>query len=430
MIDIKYLREYPDEIRCNCEARGSKLNLDEVLAADQAYLALLHEVESLRSERNQTAEAMQGSAAMHHTVQGAADRSVLIEKGKQIKNALAAKEDELRASEIKWHDLILQIPNLSHPDVPNGKSDADNKELRKVGKPSKLAKPLDHVALVAKHDLADFERGTKVTGSKFYFLKNQLAILDQALLRYAVDFMVKEGFEFLITPDLAKEEVLLGKGFLPRGPETQVYYVENQDLALIGTSEITVLGYHMNETLHDEVLPKKYVALSHCFRTEAGSYGRESYGFYRVHQFSKVEMMAFCKPDQSETLHQEFLSHEERFWKSLGIPYRVVDCCAGDLGGSDYRRYDIEAWMWGKEGGKGGYGEVTSASNCIDYQARGLNIKYETKEGERGFAHTLNGTIVATPRALIAILENYQQADGTIKIPDVLMSYCGFSSIG
>ncbi|MFA6100281.1 MAG: serine--tRNA ligase [Patescibacteria group bacterium] len=421
MIDIKYLREFADEIRCNCEARGSKVDLDQALAADQAYLTLLHEVESLRSERNQTAEAMQD---------GKADRPVLIEKGKQIKAALAAKEVELRDSEKTWHDLLLQIPNLSHPDTPHGQSDADNKQLRKVGKPSKLVKPLDHVALVAKHNLADFERGTKVSGSKFYFLKNQLAILDQALLRYAVDFMVKEGFEFLITPDLAKEEILLGKGFLPRGPETQVYYVENQDLALIGTSEITVLGYHMNETLQDDVLPKKYVALSHCFRTEAGSYGRESYGFYRVHQFSKVEMMAFCKPEQSEALHQEFLSHEERFWKSLGIPYRVVDCCTGDLGGSDYRRYDIEAWMWGKEGGKGGYGEVTSASNCIDYQARGLNIKYETKEGERGFAHTLNGTVVATPRALIAILENYQQDDGTIKIPDVLMPYCGFSSIG
>jgi seryl-tRNA synthetase len=421
MIDIKYLREYIDEIRCNVEARNAKVNLDELLKVDHDYLALLQEVEALRGERNQTAEAMKSSAA---------DRTVLVEKGKQIKAALGAKEDDLQELEAKRNSLLLQIPNLTHQDAPVGKSDEDNREVRKVGQPAKLNNPVGHVELVEKHGLADFERGTKVVGSKFYFLKNKLAILDQALLRYAVDFMVKEGFEFLITPDLAKEEVLIGKGFLPRGPETQVYYVENQDLALIGTSEITVLGYHMNETLNESLLPKKYVALSHCFRTEAGSYGREAYGFYRVHQFSKVEMMAFCKPDQSEALHQEFLSHEERFWKSLGIPYRVVDCCTGDLGGSDYRRYDIEAWMWGKGEGKGGYGEVTSTSNCIDYQARGLNIKYETKEGERGFAHTLNGTVVATPRALIALLENYQQDDGTIKIPDVLMPYCGFSSIG
>ncbi|MDD5438410.1 MAG: serine--tRNA ligase [Patescibacteria group bacterium] len=421
MIDIKYLREYTDEIRCNLEARNAKVNLDELLEADKKYLVLLQEVESLRGERNQTAEAMKGSVD---------DRTALVEKGRQIKAALSAKEEELQVLENQRKELLFKIPNLTHPDAPVGKSDEDNKEVRQVGKPAKLENPVGHVELVEKHSLADFERGTKVSGSKFYFLKNQLAILDQAVLRYAVDFMVKEGFEFIITPDLAKEDVLIGKGFLPRGPETQVYYVENQDLALIGTSEITVLGYHMNETLNENLLPKKYVALSHCYRTEAGSYGRESYGFYRVHQFSKVEMMAFCKPDQSEALHQEFLSHEERFWKSLGIPYRVVDCCTGDLGGSDYRRYDIEAWMWGKGEGKGGYGEVTSTSNCIDYQARGLNIKYETKEGERGYAHTLNGTVVATPRALIAILENYQQDDGTIKIPDVLMPYCGFSSIG
>lgn len=421
MLDIKYLREYTDEIRCNCDARNTKVDLDEVLAADQSYLELLKEVEALRSERNQTAEAMKDPTA---------ERDVLIEKGKQIKLDLSLKEDALREVEIKRNELLMRLPNLTHPDTPVGKSDEDNVEIRKVGEPVVLDKPLDHVALIAKHGLADFERGAKVAGSKFFFLKNQLAVLDQAILRYAIDFMMKEGFEFLITPDLAKEEVLLGKGFLPRGPETQVYYLENQDLALIGTSEITVLGYHMGESLNNDLLPKKYVALSHCFRTESGSYGRESYGLYRVHQFSKVEMMAFCKPEQSEALHQEFLSHEERFWKSLGIPYRVVDCCTGDLGGSDYRRYDIEAWMWGKNEGAGGYGEVTSTSNCIDYQARGLNIKYETKEGERGFAHTLNGTVVATPRALIAVLENYQQIDGTIKIPDVLMPYCGFSSIG
>jgi seryl-tRNA synthetase len=186
----------------------------------------------------------------------------------------------------------------------------------------------------------------------------------------------------------------------------------------------------MDEVIPEAEVPKKYVAFSHCFRTEAGAYGRESYGLYRVHQFSKVEMFAFCKPEQSEAIHLEFLRLEEMFWQSIGIPYRVVDCCTGDLGGSDYRRYDIEAWMWGKNEGKGGWGEVTSTSNCIDYQARGLQIKYLTKDGQREYVHTLNGTVVATPRALLSILENYQQEDGSILIPKVLIPYCGFDKIG
>ena len=260
-------------------------------------------------------------------------------------------------------------------------------------------------------------------------MKGKLAILEQALIRYGIDFAVREGFEMLTTPDLAKEEVLVAKGFLPRGPEKQIYYVEGEDLALVGTSEITVLGYHMNETLAAEELPKKYVAFSHCFRTEAGAYGRESFGLYRVHQFSKVEMFAFSKPEQSEAIHFEFLRLEEEFWKSLEIPYRVVDCASGDLSGSDYRRFDIEAWMFGK-GESGEYGEVTSTSDCWDYQSRGLSIKYASKDGEKGFVHTLNGTVVATPRAMIAILENHQQEDGSIKIPAVLVPYCGFDKIG
>jgi seryl-tRNA synthetase len=419
MLDIKYVRENAAAVKENCRRRNVEADVDALLAADDEYLALLQETEKLREERNRIADQVKDSQ----------DRATMVAKGKEIKVTLSAKEQALVELEAKQHALLLRLPNLTHAETPSGKSDEDNKVVRQHGEPAKLAAPLDHVTLSEKYHLAEFERGTKVSGAKFYFLQGRLALLDLAIQRYAIDFMVREGFEFLITPDVAKEQVLIGKGFLPRGPETQVYYLEGQDLALIGTSEITVLGYHMNDNLREESLPKKYVALSHCFRTEAGSYGREAYGFYRVHQFSKVEMMAFCKPDQSEALHAEFLSHEERFWKSLGIPFRVVDCCSGDLGGSDFRRYDLEAWMWGKNQGKGGWGEVTSTSNCIDYQARGLNIKYETKEGERGYAHTLNGTVVATPRALIAVLENGQQDDGSILIPDVLVPYCGFDRI-
>ncbi|MFA6446925.1 MAG: serine--tRNA ligase [Patescibacteria group bacterium] len=420
MIDIKYLRENPDLVQENSHKRKSAVDIKSLVKVDEQYLSLLKEVEDLRGRRNQVAAK----------AQVAEDRQASIEEGKQIKVAIAAKEVELKDLELKRNALLHAVPNLTHPDVPVGEGDADNKVLKEVGKPKKIKNPKNHLELAQQHDLIDFERATKVAGAKFYFLKNKLALLEQALIRYGIDFMVKEGYEVLVTPDVSKEEILVAKGFLPRGPENQVYFVEGQDLALIGTSEIPVLGYHMGETLLEAEIPKKYVAFSHCFRTEAGSYGRESYGLYRVHQFSKVEMFAFCKPDQSEALHLEFLENEKRFWKSLGIPFRVVDCATGDLGGSDFRRYDIEAWMWGKNEGKGGWGEVTSCSNCIDYQARGLNIKYATKEGDKGFVHTLNGTVVATPRAIIAILENYQQADGTISIPEVLIPYCGFDQIG
>jgi seryl-tRNA synthetase len=418
MIDIKYLRENTADVKENCLARRSDVDVDELVRVDQEYTNLLQEVESLRSERNILAG------------RGNAPDEAVIAKGKELKLVIAEKEERLKKLASEKDDLLHRIPNLTHKEAPHGESDEDNAVVKTVGEIAKLVNPLNHVELAEKHDLIDFERGAKVSGAKFYFLKNKLAVLEQALIRYGVDVAMREGFEFITTPDLAKEEVLLGKGFLPRGPEKNIYYVDGTDLALVGTAEITMLGYHMNETLTAEELPKKYVAFSHCFRTESGSYGRESYGLYRVHQFSKVEMFAFALPEQSEAIHAEFLSLEERFWQSLGIPYQVVDCVTGDLGASDYRRYDIEAWMWGRNEGKGAYGEVTSTSNCIDYQARGLNIRYKDKEGNKGLVHTLNGTVVATPRAMIAILENWQQPDGTVKIPDVLVPYCGFDSIG
>jgi len=417
MIDIKFLRDHADEVRANCVDRRAQVDIDAILKIDEDYTKLLQQTEVLRAERNELAS------------KGKAPSEEDIAKGKELKTAIAEKEEKLKEAETQRDFLIRQIPNLTHKDTPKGDSDEENVVVREVGSIKDLVKPKNHVELAAAHDLMDFERGAKVSGAKFYFLKNKLALLEQALIRYAIDFMVKEGFEFIATPDLAKEEVLLGKGFLPRGPEKQVYYVEDSDLALIGTSEITMLGYHMNEVLQGEELPKKYVAFSHCFRTESGAYGRESYGLYRVHQFAKVEMFGFALPEQSEAMHLEFLALEEKFWQSMGIPYRVVDCCSGDLGASDYRRFDIEAWMWGRNDGKGGYGEVTSTSNCIDYQSRGLGIKYKDNEGNRGLVHTLNGTVVATPRAMIAILENGQKEDGSIVIPDVLVPYTGFETI-
>ncbi len=423
MLDIKYIREHADEVKQNITLRRSSADIDRLLQVDETRLKALQRIEDLRRLRNEVAEQMKTVSADH--------RTELIEAGKKLKGELATLEAAYEPLDAEWKQLMYQIPNKTHPATPDGASDEDNAELTQWGSTERPAfDPRSHVELAKMHDLMDFDRAAKVTGAKFYFLKGKLALLEQALIRYGIDFAMREGFELLTTPDLAKEEVLVGKGFQPRGPETQVYYIQGQDLALIGSAEATVLGYHMKETLPAEEMPKKYVAFSHCFRTEAGSYGRESYGLYRVHQFSKVEMFAFANADQSEAIHLEFLRLEEAFWQSLGIPYRVVDCSSGDLGGSDYRRYDIEAWMWGKNEGKGGWGEVTSTSNCTDFQSRALEIKARTKEGEREYVHTLNGTMVATPRAMISILENHQQADGSILIPEILRPYCGFDKIG
>lgn len=423
MIDIKYLREQPDALRKNVKLRNASVDVDALFVLDERRLTLLRTLEEMRRERNEVAEAMKSATAEM--------RPALIERGKAVKEQIGTQEQDLETVEAEWNGLLARLPNMTHPSTPEGASDEDNKEIKQVGEVKTFSfQPKSHVELAEMHDLVDFTRAAKVSGAKFYFLKGKLALLEQALIKYGLDLISKEGYQVLTTPDVAKEAVLIGKGFLPRGPEKQVYYVEEQDMALVGTSEITVLGYHMDEAIPEAEVPKKYVAFSHCFRTEAGAYGRESYGLYRVHQFSKVEMFAFCKPEQSEAIHLEFLRLEEMFWQSIGIPYRVVDCCTGDLGGSDYRRYDIEAWMWGKNEGKGGWGEVTSTSNCIDYQARGLQIKYLTKDGQREYVHTLNGTVVATPRALLSILENYQQEDGSILIPKVLIPYCGFDKIG
>lgn len=422
MLDIKYIREHQNETRENIKKRRSNVDLDALLKLEDDRLAVLKSIEDTRRKRNEIADRMKKQPD---------DRTALIEEGRALKDRLATLEADYEEIKTEWEGLLHRIPNLTHEDVPEGDTDAENVELKQSGeRPEFDFEPKDHMELATAHGLLDFERAAKVTGSKFYFLKNQLALLEQAMIRYAIDFAIGEGFEFLKTPDLAKEEILVAKGFMPRGPEDQVYFIEGNDLALIGTSEITVLGYHADELLPAESLPKKYCAFSHCYRTEAGSYGKESSGLYRVHQFAKVEMFAFTTPEQSEAMHAELLRIQEAFWQSLGVPYRVVDCVTGDLGGSDYRRYDIEAWMPGRNDKGGAWGEVTSTSNCIDYQSRGLNIKYESKENEKGLVHTLNGTVVATPRALIPILENFQQKDGSVIIPDVLRKYTGFDRIG
>jgi len=334
---------------------------------------------------------------------------------------IAKMEKELKDVEVYYEELHKRVPNMIHPDVPRG-GEEDFKVIEEHGKVPKFNfDPKDHEALMTSLDLIDFERGAKVSGAKFYFAKKDLVRLNQALLNYGIDIVTKHGYVLMETPDLAKDSILSGIGFNPRGPETQVYSVEKSDLSLIGTAEITLGGYHADEILDLSKGPKKYVALSHCFRTEAGSYGRESKGLYRVHQFTKLEMFVYCKPEDSEAVHKEILDIEREIARGLELPYRVIDIASGDLGAPAYRKYDIEAWMTMKNG----YGEITSTSNCTDYQSRRLGIKYRKSDGETEFVHTLNGTAVVSSRFPIAILENNQTKEGTIEIPKVLQKYMG-----
>jgi seryl-tRNA synthetase len=291
-------------------------------------------------------------------------------------------------------------------------------------------RPLDHVELGERLGLMDFEGGAKVTGHGFYFLKNDAVLLELALQRYALDILIGEGFTPTITPDLARNEILQGIGYIPRGPETQIYSIADSDLSLVATAEITLGGLLADTTLESDQLPVKFCGISHCYRTEAGAHGRATRGLYRVHQFTKVEMFAFTLPEASEAMLDYFCGLECRLFDGLEIPYRVIDTAVGDLGGPAYRKFDLEAWMPGR-GERGEFGEVTSTSNCTDYQARRLNIRYRQK-GEKGtsFVHTLNGTAIAISRGMIAVLENHQQADGTVRVPQALRPYLGKDVIG
>ena len=358
-----------------------------------------------------------------------AKRQELIQAGKKIKEDIAEVEKELAQVEIDLDAAARQIPNMIHPDAPIGKLDTENLEVKKVGTPRKFDfEPKDHVQLAEELDLLDFDRGTKVSGPKFYYLKNEAVFLEQALIQYALNILRKHGFELFITPDVAREEILKGIGFNPRGNESNVYSIEDEGTCLVATAEITLGGYHSGEILDKAKLPLMYGGLSHCFRREAGAAGQFSKGLYRVHQFDKVEMFVYSTPEQSDALHHKLREIEEEIFSGLGLPFHVVDTCSGDLGAPAYRKWDLEAWMPGRNGGE--YGEVTSTSNCTDYQARRLNIKYKDDDGKNKYVHTLNGTAIAVGRAMLAILENYQNEDGSVTIPPVLVPFCGFDKIG
>jgi seryl-tRNA synthetase len=419
VLDLRYVRENPEAVAENCRNRGVVADIDLVVKLADRRSGLIQELNELKHQQNQLAKSVGGERDLER-------RKYLIAESRRMKEAIPERETELQMVERRLREEMLKIPNMTHPDSPIGKDDTENVELKRVGEiPTFDFEPRDHVELGEALGIIDFEAGTKVAGSKFYFLRADAVLLELGLVRYALDMLIERGYEPTITPDLARDEALVGTGFIPRGPETQIYSIEDSDLSLVATAEITLAGSLAGDILNEGRLPVRLAGLSHCFRTEAGSHGRASRGLYRVHQFTKVEMFGFTTPEQSDAMHEEMLGIEEEIFQGLRIPYRVVDICTGDLGGAAYRKYDLEAWMPGRDA----YGEITSTSNTTDYQARRLQIRYRKDAGRPQLLHTLNGTAVAVSRALIPILENYQQEDGSIIVPEALVPYIGKSAI-
>ena len=430
MLDYRFIKDNLEAVKKNIIDRNmdpAKADADLVVKLFDDRTALTTELQNLQQKRNANAAAMKQKLDPE-------TRAKYIEEGKNIKDAVSSAESKLSELEVKLEEAGRQIPNMANPEVPVGKVDTENLEVKKVGQPRKFDfKPKSHVELGESLDLIDFERGTKVSGAKFYYLKNEAVFLEQSLIMYALNILRKHGFTTFITPDIAREEILKGIGINPRGNESNVYAIEDEGTCLVATAEITLGGYHSGEILDKSKLPLMYCGLSHCFRREAGAAGQFSKGLYRVHQFDKVEMFVYCLPEQSDSLHEKLRLIEEEIFSGLGLPFRVVDTCTGDLGAPAYRKWDLEAWMPGRADENhpdGDYGEVTSTSNCTDYQARRLNVKYHDDDGKNKYVHMLNGTAVAVGRAMLSILENYQNEDGSVTIPEVLVPYCGFDKIG
>ncbi|MFM7035672.1 MAG: serine--tRNA ligase [Planctomycetia bacterium] len=423
MLDRRFVADNVDLVATNCRNRGSSADVTAFAELDRLRRQMQADIDGLNQQAGQVSKSI-GKAA------DAAEREAKKAEGRRLREEISALEARLVQITAESDAILKAIPNLTHPAAPVGGEDAAA-EIRRGSTPIPAFdfKPLDHVDLGTHLGLFDFEAGARVAGHGFYFLKNDAVLLELALQRYAIDLLIREGFTVMTTPDLARDVILEGTGFMPRGPETQIYSITGSDLSLVATAEITLGGAFHERIFDADELPLKLCGISHCFRTEAGAHGRATRGLYRVHQFTKVEMFAFTTPDQSEAVHEQLLDLECKLFDGLSIPYRVIDTASGDLGGPAYRKYDLEAWMPGR-GEKGEWGEVTSTSNCTDYQARRLGIRWK-KQGEKGtqFAHTLNGTAIAISRAIIALVENHQNADGSVTIPAPLQPWMGKTKI-
>lgn len=418
MLDIKFIRENLDLVKKGAKDKNRQVDLDRLLDLDAQRRKLIVEIEEKRAERNKTSGTRDQELGISEEEKN---------KGKRLKEEIKKLEDELKTVGKEFDELMLLVPNVPDKNVPVGKDASGNVEVKKWGEVPKFDfKPLDHIELAKNLDLVDFERGAKVGGFRAYFLKNEAALLEVAVLSYTLQKLAKKGHIPLIAPSLVKEFTLFGNGQLPWGRE-EVYRFEKEDLYLAGTAEVPVTAYFANEILSEKDLPKKFVAYSPCFRREAGSYGKDTKGLYRLHQFNKIEQVIITNDDyqKSISLHDELLANAEEILQDLKLPYRVMLMCTGDMGEPQVKKYDIETWMPGRNA----YGETMSNSFMGDFQARRLNIRYKAKDGKTCFAHTLNNTAIASPRILIAILENYQQADGSIKVPEALVDIVGKNKI-
>ena len=419
MIDIKFLRENPDEVRASQKGRGENVELvDQILAIDEIKRAAIAEFEALRQEQNTLSKSV-GAAKGD-------EKTALLANAKELADKVKAADSKRGEVEEQAKQLVMQLSNLLDTDAPIG-GEEDFVTIEHIGTPRDFSKdgfePRDHVELGKLLGAIDTERGAKVAGSRSYYLTGAGAMLEFALVNYAISSALKNGFTPVIPPVLVNPSAMEGTGFLGQAAEN-VYRIEKDDVYLVGTSEVPLAAMHMDEILPGDKLPMRYAGYSSCFRREAGTYGKDTRGIIRVHQFDKVEMFSFCKPEEAKEEHKRLLQWEKDFLNAMEIPYRVIDVASGDLGSSATRKFDIEAWI----PTQGAYREVTSTSNCTEYQARRLNIRYKDADGTKAIA-TLNGTLVAIPRMIVAILENHQNADGTVNVPAALQPFLGTAKL-
>lgn len=410
MLDINFIRNNKELVEHSIKEKMYKnVNLDEILALDDQRKALLQQVEALRKERNDNTAKMKNGKPSDE----------LITKGKEIKEKLSTLEADLSNFEKELNTKLKTVPNVIFDDVPLGDESA-SVEVKKWGECKTTG--VDHLDYAISRDWVDFERGAKVAGAKFYYVKGGLALLENALIQFGIKKIVEHGFTLMDVPDLVNSRVLEGTGFAPRSSEqSDEYYIEGEDLALIATAEMSITGYHMDEIIDEDKLPLFYAGLSACFRKEAGAYGKHTRGLFRVHQFNKLEMYAFCTPEQSKEIHEKLRGIEEEIWQEIGIPYHVINIAAGDLGAPAAKKYDIEYWSPVDQK----YRELTSCSNCTDFQAKGLNIRVRRKDGTVEVLHTLNGTAISLARTMVAVLENFAEEGGKLRVPEVLQPYLG-----
>jgi seryl-tRNA synthetase len=407
MLDIKFIRENAEVVQTNARNKGYDVDITSLLKLDSERRELQSQVDKLREQRNSISSQMKGGRPTPE----------IIAQGRTIKNDLAKIEEQLKSVDNNYSILMAGIPNIIKGDVPLG-GEENSVEVKRFGDQKTGA--IDHLDYAIGRDWLDFERGTKVAGAKFYYLKGDLALLENAIYQFALNLLVEKGFTFMTVPHMVSSRVLTGTGFAPRtSDQSDEYAIENEDLSLIATAEIPLTGYHADEIIDEARLPLLYAGYSPCYRKEAGTYGKHTRGLFRVHQFNKLEMYAYTLPEKSEEMHEKILGIEEEIWQSIGISYHVINIAAGDLGAPAAKKYDIEYWSPVDNM----YRELTSCSNCTDYQTRNLNIRVRRKDGTVEALHSLNGTAVSLARSLVVVLENFQREDGKLTVPEILQPY-------